>query len=369
MRPKTFALERFFASREFVAPHNLCASDGESLTIGELLALEPGAAEAFAELSLGYTQTAGDPGLRAEVAALYTTLAPENVLIHAGGEEVIFTFMNAALAPGDHVIVHHPSYQALVELPRAIGCDVTLWQTTAESGWALDLDELRRSLRPATRVIVVNLPHSPTGYLMSHEEWVELVRIARDAGAVLFADEAYRGLEYRDGDRLPAACDLDPNACSLGLVSKGYGLPGLRIGWLATRNERLLDEVAKVKDYTTICSSAPSEFLGRIALRHTDELLARTRATVAYNLDLVRAFFARHTERFAWVPPKAGPVTYPTYLGAEGVDDFCRVVLERAGVLLLPGTVFTRPSREFRMGLGRQGMAEGLDRLDAFLFD
>lgn len=367
MRLPPFELERFFADTEFDAPHHLSASDCESMRVAELLDLEPSAAEGLGSLRLGYTRTAGAPGLREEIASLYDTMTPSDVLVHAAGEEAIFTFMHAALEPGDHVIVHHPSYQSLAEIPRAIGCQVTLWEATARSRWRLDLDFLRDHLRPATRAVVVNLPHSPTGYLMTAEEWRALLGIVRGAGVLLFSDEAYRGLEYEAGDRLPAACDLYEGGCSLGLLSKGYGLPGLRIAWLATRDADLLARIARVKDYTTICASAPSEFLARIALRHTETLLSRSRRIVARNLAALGTFMKRHGERFAWVPPAAGPVTFPTYLGLEDVEAFCAGLLREAGVLLLPGTVFTRPSRELRFGIGRLGVPAGLQALDAAL--
>ncbi len=367
MKLPPFRLERFFSRREFAAPLTLCASDCESMSIGELLRLEDGAAERLQELWLGYTEPAGAPGLRAEIAKQYSTVGADGVLVHAGGEEVIFTFMNAVLEPGDHVIVHCPSYQSLHDIAGGIGCEVTRWEVHRESDWKLDLGRLKDAIRPQTRLVVVNAPHSPTGFLPTQAVWREFFDIVQEHNLLVFSDEAYRGLEYQEEDRLPAACDMYERASSLGLISKGHGLPGLRIGWIATRNMDVLARIARFKDYTTICSSAPSEFLAELALRHNNELLQRGRNIVASNLSLLRSFFAEHRDRFLWVPPLAGPVTFPSLLGNGDVDTFCAEALEAKGVLLLPGTVFSSPSNEFRMGMGRKNMADALSRFDEFL--
>lgn len=367
MRLPPFRLERFFSKREFVAPLVLCASDCESTTIGDLLQLEEGATEEFQKHRLGYTQSSGSPGLRSDIAKLYATISTDNVLVQAGGEEVIFTFMNAVLKPGDHVIAHCPSYQSLHEIATAIGCEVTRWEAHAEANWKLDLGFLKETITPGTRLVVINVPHNPTGFQMTQPAWHEFFEIVRGTGALVFSDEAYRGLEYDDADRLPAACDMYEGAASLGLVSKGHGLAGLRIGWLATRNAEILDGISRFKDYTTICSSAPSEFLAGLALRHNETLLQRGRETVAANLELLRSFFAGHPDHFRWVPPLAGPVTFPTLVDGGPVDAFCADLLEAEGVLLLPGTVFSEDSHEFRIGLGRKNVREALARLDRFL--
>lgn len=367
MKLPDFKIERFFSRLEFAAPFMMCASDCESMSIGELLGLEDGAAGRFHEQRLGYTETAGAPSLRAEIAKQYSTVDDEGVLVHAGGEEVIFIFMNAVLTAGDHVIAHSPCYQSLQEIARGIGCEVTRWQARPESDWNLDLDFLKDAIGPKTRLIVINAPHNPTGHLPTKTVWREFFDIAREHDLLVFADEAYRGLEYDENDRLAAGCDMYERAGSLGLVSKGLGLPGLRIGWFATRNTEVLAKMASLKDYTTICSSAPSEFLAELGLRHNDELLQRARDIVLANLALLRTFFAKHQDRFGWVPPLAGSVTYPSLVGDGEVDAFCAEVLEAKGVLLLPGTAFSTPSREFRIGMGRKNMAEALSRFDEFL--
>jgi aspartate/methionine/tyrosine aminotransferase len=149
-------------------------------------------------------------------------------------------------------------------------------------------------------------------------------------------------------------------------MSKTYGLPGLRIGWVATRNESLLSKMAALKDYTTICNSAPSEFLAELALRHRQTLIERNLGIITHNLSLLDEFFARQYERFAWQRPKAGPIAFPRLLG-EDVEAFCHDLVVKAGVLLLPGTIYDDSGNHFRIGFGRKNLPEGLERLEAYL--
>jgi aspartate/methionine/tyrosine aminotransferase len=366
MQLPPFTLERFFARHEFEAKHLLCASDCESMTIGELLAMEEGAAEAFRNFRLGYTESAGSPGLRAAIARLYETAGARDILVTSGAEEAIFLFMHAALAAGDHIVVHQPCYQSLAEVARAAGCEVTAWQARLENGWELDPGDLAGLVRPSTRAIVMNVPHNPTGYLMGRQAFLRTLEFAQERGILFFSDEVYRGLESAADRRLPAACDVSASAVSLGVMSKTYGLPGLRIGWVATHNERLLARMAELKDYTTICASGPSEFLAEIALRHAAALAEHSRAIIDGNLGLLDAFFSRHVDIFAWTRPDAGPVAFPRFLPGDA-EGFCRSLVEARGVLLAPGRHFGGPQDHFRIGFGRRSMPEALAELETFV--
>jgi aspartate/methionine/tyrosine aminotransferase len=366
MQISPFKLERFFARYEFTARYLLCSSDCESLSVGDLLALEPGAEEAMRRNWLGYTESLGSPSLRKEIARIYSSIAPDEVLVFSGAEEAIFLFMLAALNAGDHLIVHWPCYQSLFEVAKSIGAEVSLWEARAERGWALDLDELKRLVRPDTRAVIVNMPHNPTGYLMSRSDFEGLNRFTQERGLLLFCDEVYRELEYDPADRLPAACDMNPNAISLGVMSKTYGLAGLRIGWIATHHAELFQHIAALKDYTTICNSAPSELLSEIALRHRDQLAARNLQIIKSNLLLLDGFFTRHPNRFKWIRPKAGSIAFPRLLDGD-IESFCDELVQESGVLLLPGTLYDHPGNHFRVGFARKNMPEGLTQLEKFL--
>jgi aspartate/methionine/tyrosine aminotransferase len=366
MQIAPFKLERYFAKYEFTTEYLLCSSDCESMRIGELLAMEPGANEALSAQWLGYTESTGGLELRRALSVLYDTIEPEDVLVHAGAEEAIFTFMQAMLRPGDHVVVHWPCYQSLLELARFIGCEVSLWRAREEDGWNPGVEALESLLRPNTRAIIMNTPHNPTGFLMPREDFERVNALAREAGALLFSDEVYRGSEYDPSARLPAACDLGEHAVSLGVMSKTYGLAGLRIGWIATHNRDVYERAALLKDYTTICSSAPSEFLATLALRHREVLVDRNVGILKKNLDIMAAFFNRHAAQFTCVLPCAGSMAFPRYLGGK-VDAFCDKLVREAGVLLLPGSVYDEHDNHFRLGLGRRNLPEAVARLEEFL--
>ncbi len=368
VRIEDFELERFFVRYEFAARHLLCASDVEGWPMAELLALADDETRGpWDRLTLGYTEALGHPLLRAEIAALYEGIAPNEVVVFSGAEEAIFVTANVTLAPGDHAIVAWPSYQSLHAVARATGADVTLHELHPEDGWAIDPEALRRQVTPRTRLIVVNVPHNPTGAVPTPEVFRALSETAAEAGATLLVDEVYRFLEHAPAERLPAGADMGPHAVSVGVMSKSFALAGLRIGWLATHDAALLDRAARFKDYTTICASAPAEILALIALRARDRVLARSCSIVASNLALLDTFFERRASQFSWVRPAAGPVGFPELLGGLPIDRFAEDLLAAEGVLLAPASVFGYPGNRFRLGFGRTDMPAALERLEAFV--
>ncbi len=366
MKLRSFRLERYFAKFEFSAPYLLCCSDCESLSIADLLRFEQNAQEELLSLRLGYTESLGSLELRTEIASLFTRVSPANIIVHSGAEEAIFNFMNIVLNPGDEIIVHTPYYQSLGEVARSIGASVVEWKGDARHSWALDLGFLEDALTDKTKVVVVNFPHNPTGYLPGSEFMNELSRLSDERGFIVFSDEVYRGLEYDSGLRLPSFTDLNERGVSLGVMSKSFGLPGLRIGWIATRQKDLFQKLAAFKDYTTICNSAPGEFLATLALKHRDAIVERNLDIIRKNLDVLNPFFKRHTELFSWHKPQAGPIAFPQYLGGS-VAHFCEKLVQGVGVLLLPGTLYGNGFDCFRIGFGRTDMVDCLNRLEQFI--
>jgi aspartate/methionine/tyrosine aminotransferase len=364
MRVAEFRLERYFAKHEFNAPYLMCCSDCEALTVEELLAMDPEGESRLRRLHLGYTETQGHSKLRDEIAKLYYQIDPAQVLVHAGAEDAIFNVMNCVLEPGDHVIVQSPTYPSLFEVARSIGAQVTKWQADEENDWKLDFGFLEKNVQSNTKALIINCPNNPTGYLMSRNELCAIGEFARERNLTIVSDEVYAFLEYDKNDRLPAACDLDERAVSIGAMSKSFGLPGLRIAWAATRNRALFERLAAFKDYTTICNSAPSELLATIALRNKEKLLARNMRIIKRNLSELGGFFSAHTADFNWRAPKAGPVAFPSLRGPENAQQFSDRLLNARGVLLLPGTIYDESyTHNFRIGFGRKNITECLEKL------
>ncbi|HEX5225827.1 MAG TPA: aminotransferase class I/II-fold pyridoxal phosphate-dependent enzyme [Solirubrobacteraceae bacterium] len=366
MQISPFEIERFYDRWEFTAELMLSSSDCESRPLAELLALEPGSEARLRSLHLGYTEVAGSPELLEAIASGYERARPADVLSLAAAEEGIFLAYHALLGPGDHAIVETPCYGSALEVARSTGARVDVWPRSYAQRWEHDLDALASLLRADTSFIYLNSPHNPTGMQMTRAAFDAVIELARERGIVVLSDEVYRGLEHDPADRLPAACDVYERAISLGTVSKAHGLPGLRIGWLACRDPQLLRRVRELKLYTTICSSAPSELLVALALRHAEEIVERNRALVLANLPLLDELIERRGELLQWQRPTAGPIGFARVAGIDDVHAWCERIAGEAGVLLLPGTVYGEPGH-VRLGFGRANLAEAIARLDGYL--
>ena len=367
MRLDPFQLERYFGQYEFSVPFPLAASDCDGLSLEELLSLADVATRNLWEtLHLGYTESQGHPLLRQEIAGLYEGCEPEQVLV-AAPEELIFIAMNCLVRNGDHVVCTFPGYQSLYSIAESLHAEVSRWEADEPDGWRFDPDKLAQLIRPSTRLIIVNFPHNPTGSLPRLDDYERILEIAAGYGITVFSDEMYRLLERDEGDRLPAAVDLYDKAVSLSGVSKTLGLAGLRVGWLVVRDERLMRRLIGLKDYTTICNSAPSEILALAGLRARDSILARHHDLIERNLGLLDGFMAKYEPLFSWVPPRGGTVCFPRFK-PDSLDtpELCRMVREEAGVLLAPSTVFDYGERHLRIGAGRESFPEGLLRLSTF---
>ncbi|WP_329454325.1 pyridoxal phosphate-dependent aminotransferase [Streptomyces sp. NBC_01497] len=367
-----FRLENYFSRWEFTARHHLTASDAQTMTLPELLALaDDEDRHAWETLSLGYTETFGDPALREAIADMYTHADADDVICFAGAEEALYLAMQVLLGPDDHAVVVTPDYQSAETVPLSL-CQVSGVALDPGADWALDLDEVAAAIRPNTRVVSVNFPHNPTGKVIPEADFARLARMCDERGIHLFSDEVYRGLELDPSRTLPNASDLSERALSLNVTSKSLGLPGLRIGWITCRDRQLRSRLERAKHYTTICNAAPSEVLARIALKARTSILARNRALIAANLPLFDAFFSEFRDLFTWRAPDGGCVAYPRYLGSDGVEDFCTSLVAEAGVLLLPASIYRSeltdtPGDHFRIGIGRRDPEPALDAFAAWL--
>lgn len=369
-----FRLEAFFSKWDPLLKYNIAQSDAETMTVGELLALGSDEdREAFEDLSLGYPLGWGADELREAIASTYQTVDGEHTLVFSGAEEAIYLGIMELVGPGDHAIVTVPNYQSMESVSIGAGADVTGVMLHADNDWALDLDDVREALRPATKLIAVNFPNNPTGAVADEATFRGLAELCDERGIRLFSDEVYRGLEVEDSVPLPQAADISPTAISLNVMSKAYGLSGLRVGWVACRDHGMLERLERRKHYTTICNAAPSELLATIALRNADRIRARNQAIIAENVLLYREFFVeRWGDRFDWERPQGGCVSFPRYLGPGGCEDFCRDLLEQRGVCVLPPSIYRSelgevPTDRFRMGVGHRDPGPALEVFDDYL--
>jgi aspartate/methionine/tyrosine aminotransferase len=373
MKPlRTFRLEEYLGEWEFKVRYHLTASDAQSITIEELLALGTEAdREGFMKLPLSYIGTWGTPDLRAAVAGTYERVDADHVLAFAGAEEALYWALQELVGPGDHAVVTVPCYQAMETVTLATGADISPLVMRRENGWALDLEELRGLLRRNTKLVAVNYPNNPTGYVPDEATFCELVAMCEAWGVRLFCDEVYRGIELDTEKTITQAADLSETAVSLNVMSKSYGLPGLRVGWLACRDRALLERLEKRKHYTSICNPGPAEYLAAIALRSQEDIWERNRGIIAANRPIFDDFFTRWASLFDWQPPIGGCVSFPRYKGGD-VEEFCARLLHAEGVLVLPASMYYSeiaevPADHFRVGIGRLGLEEGLAAFERFL--
>lgn len=367
-----FRLETHFSKWEFKAKYHLTASDAQSISLNELLGMaSDDDRKSFETMWLGYTETFGDPYLREVIASTYHEQASENILCFAGASEGIYAANHVILDKDSHAIVVTPNYQSHETLPASIA-SVSAVPLREEEGWALDIEEIGAAIRPNTKLVTINFPHNPTGAILPLDRYMALIELCRKHGIYILHDEIFNGLGPTGTKHLPFIADVYERGLSLGVMSKSYGLPGLRIGWIACQDKALLSQMERMKHYLSICNSGPSEKLSIIALKNKDKLLARNNAIIDHNLPLWAAFFAKHSDLFQAHKPDGSCMGFAKYTGQDGIEDFARKLVEQAGVLLLPSSIYASnlghtPADHFRYGFGRTGLEEGLHVMDDFL--
>jgi len=361
-----FKLEAHFSKWEFKAKYHLCASDAQSISMRELLEMAtPEDREAFEGLSLGYTEPYGATDLRKTIAGTYEQQKASNILCFCGASEGIFAANSVLMDKESHAIVVTPNYQSHEALPAAFG-SVSAVSLDATNNWALDIDQVAASIKPNTRLITINFPHNPTGSILPLDRYMALINLCRQHGIYILHDEIFHGLGHAQSTHLPQIADVYERGLSLNVTSKSYGLPGLRIGWIACQDKAILSKMERMKHYLSICNSGPSEQLANIAIKNREKLLLRNCQIVDINLPKWEALFTQYPTLFDWQRPDGSCMGFPRYKGTEGVEVFTQKLVEDSGVLLLPSSIFRStlgdtPSDRFRIGLGREGLDEGLE--------
>lgn len=369
MTIKPFKLEEYLTQYEFSAPYLLCCSDAESFSAQEITNLASTEDRILWDnLRLHYTEPYGLPLLREQIASsLYPTLKSENILCLAGAEEGIFASLHVVCEAGDHIIVLSPCYQSLLEIPKLKGVHITTVPLKTENEWRISIEDITRVISSNTKCIIINFPHNPTGQVISQDELNDLVSLCDAHGLWLFSDEVYRLLgNPSEGWATPAA-EVYPKAISLGVMSKAFGMAGLRIGWIACQDKIMLHKIKQMKDYLSICNSAPSEILSLITLKNKDVILKRNNQIVTDNMALLDDFFKEYQHLFSWVRPQGGCVGFVLFQGDEPIDVFCERLINQKGVLLMPASIYDHQSQHFRIGFGRKNMPEALEKFKQFL--
>jgi aspartate/methionine/tyrosine aminotransferase len=368
VRIEPFLLERWMTRHETHVKYDIAESGILPMTTADLLELLPAGERAAAldrllTLPLGYSEARGTEDLRGLLAATYTRGDADHILVTTGAIEANFLLFNELLSPGDHVIAPYPAYQQLYSVPRAIGCDVSLWKVGPETGYRYDVDALERMVTPRTRLIVVNTPHNPTGAMLSPDDARRVYALADSVGATILGDEAYRWLAVPGGDAFATPFfDMGERGISVGTLSKPFGLPGLRIGWIAGPPD-LVRRCWGLRDYITLSPGKLNDALACLAVAHRDRIVERNTRIITANLATATTFMAEHKALLSWTPPKGGLLALMKYdLPMPSLELADKLAMEES-VMLAPGSAFGY-EHHLRLGIGQRPdiFAEGLRR-------
>jgi aspartate/methionine/tyrosine aminotransferase len=366
VRIEPFALERWMTKYEVGVKWDIAESGVFPMSTREILDLLPeedrgDELERLLDLRLGYSEACGSAELRSLIASTYENTTAEEILITTGAIEANFLLFNVLLNEGDRVVVVDPAYQQLHSVARALGCNVALWKVRQDGGFHFDLDELRALATAGTRMIVINTPHNPTGAMLSEQHLREIYALAEELGAWVLSDEAYRWLDLAGSPALaPPMRNLGPRAIITGTFSKPFGLPGLRIGWVAAPDD-VVQSCWGLRDYISLSPGKLNDALALLAFRHRDLVRERTRCIVGENLTFAKEWFAENANLVSWTPPRGGLLALMKYEIDLPSLDLSNHLAEDYSVMLAPGSAFGFEGY-LRIGVGTapQIFAEGL---------
>ncbi len=367
-----FTLEQYLLQHEHKAELSLCSSGLDSLTLRELLAFgDSETLTLWEKQTLGYSDPQGAPRLRDEIGRLYASLPARSLGLFSGAAEAIFCGLSALLTPQDHAIIITPCYQSLKSVPASI-CGITeIPLQMREQTWELDIRSIEQAIQPHTRVLVMNFPNNPTGALPSDTLRQALIALARAHDLYIFSDEVYRGLELADTPQWPPMVDAYEKGISVGSLSKLFAMPGVRCGWLACRDQSILEKAVGFKHYTTICNNGPGEILALMALRAHAEIIPRNRSVLAPRFVLMHQFLERHPAVFDWVAPQGGCLVFPRLIlqgDSSGIAErFALDLLAAEKVLVLAGQLYDFPGEFLRLSYASKTLPQALERLERFI--
>ena len=359
-----FELERWQSTWENRVRFNLSESGVHPLSVGELLDLAAETADRLKAVRLGYSQSNGTDLLRERIAALYPGASPDHVLVTTGSSEANFVTCWRLIEPGDKVTVQAPNYLQTNGLARNFGANVTEYHLREELGWEPDPDEIARAIVPGTKLVVVTNPHNPSGHVLSNEARLAIITAADMTGAWILADEVYQGAE-RDGKTTRSLWGSYDKLVIVNGLSKAYGLPGLRIGWIIS-TPQLSAEAWERHDYTTIGPSGATDHLATVALDPAvrPKIIARTRQILNTNYPIIEAWLKSFGGAFSWKPPEAGAICFARYHSALSGPELVERIRASQDALLVPGEHFGVPGYiRFGYGNHREELEAALARV------
>ncbi|MBN1329463.1 MAG: aminotransferase class I/II-fold pyridoxal phosphate-dependent enzyme [Candidatus Heimdallarchaeota archaeon] len=368
MKVDTFLVEQFMDTYEMEVELNIAETCVKPFILNEFLELmgKESFFNEFKKKQLTYGHINGSPELRQGIANLYDTMKLENILISGGAIGANFLTFYSLIEPKDHVVTIFPAYQQLYSTARSFGANVKLWKMIWEDQWKPNIDDLSSLVNRNTKMIVINNPHNPTGFLFSNNFLKEIIEIAEDVGAYLLYDEAYRGLYLDESDKVTSIVDCYEKGISTGSFSKGLSLTGLRLGWIAA-NKQIIEELVQHRQYTTISNGIIDDALGALAMSNVDRIYKRNTELIKINHKILSNWI-KNEPLIDWIPAKAGSVAFLKLLLDIPTEEFCLNLIKEKSTFLVPGTCFEMEGY-LRIGFGNDTeiLRAGLSRLKEFL--
>ncbi|KAJ5093511.1 aminotransferase [Penicillium angulare] len=387
---KEFAVEQWMDLYENDAKHNLAETCCASISLDDLKVLSGQQTDIVNHSQKQvYGAIRGSSALRSNIANLYAMngckdISENNVLVTNGAIQANFLALYTNIGPGDHVICHYPTYQQLYSVPESLGAEVSLWKTSAETGWQLDLTELKSLIKPNTKLIILNNPQNPTGAVLCRKFLQGVVDIARSYNIIIHSDEVYRplfhSLDSSSPESPPSILDFQyEKVISTGSMSKAFSLAGIRLGWIASRDLEIIEACAATRHYTLISVGQIDDNIATHALSSpcVGNLLNRNVQLAKQNLEDLQAFIEEFKGTVSWVKPQAGTTAFVKFIkNGQPVDEviFCQKLQEKSGVMFVPGSQCFGEGEDFKgfVRIGyvpeRQVMVDGLKALREFMY-
>lgn len=370
MKPTLFKLEHIFERFEHVPDMNvLGASDAESYRVGDLMNLADHPLD-LEDISLGYDQVSGNQSLRQAIAASYSSdCSFENILVTNGASEGILLAMHVLLSPGDQALICEPAYQGLSEMAKSAGATVTNYHYSESNGFQPDLELIKKELKTRKyKVLLLNSPHNPTGQVINETALRTLLALAGEVDTQVIVDEVFHGI-WINHEPVPTAVNLDLKAITIGALSKVFGLPGLRIGWLAGPR-CFIEKCKELRYYTSLTPPSIVQQVGEIAVRQKQQILKRSQGNVLQNYDHVITWLESHRQFFDYVEPRGGTVMLIKLKLEISTKEFVEDLATKHRVFLVPCTwAFGMEAGYLRLGLGGNPSAfrDGLTTVAEYL--
>ncbi len=364
--------------------YNLSHSCGQSLTIAQLLSYQTGANESLSHLSLDYASVQGSETLRRHIADFHQayhhgqqTLSATDVVTFSGAQEGLAAIYHTLLSSGDEVVVFTPSYPSLVNMVSHTGAcvkTIPMLFNAKDNRWQFDLDALCAAVNERTKLIVINSPHNPSGAILTETQKQQVLQIAKTFNCYLLCDDVtqpmvHKSAHHNKGDSVNLSHHfLDyENTIVVSVLSKSFGLAGVRLGWVVSRNTPLLEQLIAFKTYGSICTSAVDEYLAEIALTHAQPIIANNLAIIEQNKACLTPFLEQHGDIFSCALPQAGFLAVMQIKTDKPLEHWLHELLDQSGVLLLPTHLFGLSSDAVRLGLGQKNFGDGLQAISKFV--